>query len=103
MTHLIRFSSIALILMTTSCTAIFIPKKHFVSHLYFCLFLVSDLLPFLCRGSKDKCPVAIADLVLLHNKAQEGAAKRDRLGFDIYNGIDINTKVTFFVFSVLFC
>lgn len=28
MTHLIRFSSIALILMTTSCTAIFIPKKQ---------------------------------------------------------------------------
>ena len=50
-------------------------------------FLVSDILSFLCRGSKDKCPVANADLVVLYNKAQEGIAKQDSLGFDIYNGI----------------
>ena len=51
------------------------------------MFLVSDLLFSLCSGSRDKYPVAIADLVLLYNKAQEGIAKIDRLGFDIYNGI----------------
>jgi hypothetical protein len=48
---------------------------------------VSDLLSFLCRGAKDKCLVSISDIVLLYNKAQEGIAKTDRLGFDIYNGI----------------
>ena len=47
----------------------------------------SDPLSFFCRGGKDKSPVAIADLVLLYNKAQEGIAKNDRLGFDIFNGI----------------
>ena len=36
----------------------------------------------MCRGGKDKCPVSIADLVLLYNRAQEGIAKNDRLGFD---------------------
>jgi hypothetical protein len=41
----------------------------------------------LCRGAKDKCPVSISDLVFLYNKAQEGIAKTDGLGFDIYNGI----------------
>ena len=52
------------------------PKHHFLI-----------LLSFLCRGNKIKCPVAIADLVLLYNKAQEGIAKTDRIAFDIYNGI----------------
>ena len=47
----------------------------------------SDPLSFFCRGGKDKSPVAIADLVLMYNKAQEGIAKNDRLGFDIFNGI----------------
>ena len=64
------------------CMIIFIQKNICVSQTPF-----SDPLSFLCRGGKDKCPVAIADLVLLHNKAQEGIAKTDRLGFDIFNGI----------------
>ena len=61
---------------------IFIRKNIFVSQTPF-----SDPLSFLCRGSKDTCPVAIADLVLLYNKAQEGIVKSNRLGFDLYNGI----------------
>ena len=28
MSHFLRFSSLALVLLTSSCTAIFIPKKH---------------------------------------------------------------------------
>ena len=59
------------------------PICIFVSH----LFLVSDLLSFLCRGSKDKCSVTIADLVLLYNKEQEGITKPDCLAFHINNGI----------------
>ena len=31
--------------------------------------------------------MAIADFVLLHNKAAEALAKSDRVGFDFYNGI----------------
>jgi hypothetical protein len=33
-----------------------------------------------CRGNNGKCPVPIADLVLLHNKATDGKSKNDPLG-----------------------
>jgi hypothetical protein len=38
--------------------------------------------------------MALADFVMLHNKAAEGLAKNDRLGYDIYSGI-ADTKVLF--------
>jgi hypothetical protein len=41
----------------------------------------------LCRGGPKNCPLAIADFVLLHNKAAEALAKENRVGFDFYNGI----------------
>ena len=50
-----------------------------------------------CRGGIKNCPVAIAGLVLLHNKAAEGLAKSDRLGYDIYVGI-VDTKALFLKF-----
>ena len=31
--------------------------------------------------------MAIADFVMLHNKAAEALAKSDRVGFDFYNGV----------------
>ena len=49
---------------------------------------------FLCRGGTKACPIAISDLVLLHNKAAEGLAKSDRVGYDIYFGI-ADTKALF--------
>ena len=48
----------------------------------------------LCRGGTKACPIAISDLVLLHNKAAEGLAKSDRVGYDIYFGI-ADTKALF--------
>jgi hypothetical protein len=47
-----------------------------------------------CRGGSNKCPMAISDFVLLHNKAAEGLAKSDRVGYDIYSGI-AGTKALF--------
>ena len=47
-----------------------------------------------CRGGPNKCPMAISDFVLLHNKAAEGLAKHDRVGYDIYSGI-ADTKALF--------
>ncbi len=41
----------------------------------------------LCRGGPKACPITISDLVLLHNRAAEGLAKTDRLGYDIYSAI----------------
>ena len=49
---------------------------------------------FLCRGGTKACPIAISDLVLLHNKAAEGLAKSDRVGYDIYFG-NADTKALF--------
>ena len=40
-----------------------------------------------CRGGSGKCPMAISDFVLLHNKAAEGLAKNDRVGYDLFSGI----------------
>jgi hypothetical protein len=37
-----------------------------------------------CRGGNGKCPVAISDLVLLNNKADEGKAKNDPSGLDVF-------------------
>ncbi len=39
------------------------------------------------RDGTKNCQVAMADLVLLHNKAAEGLAKNDRAGYGIYLGI----------------
>ena len=39
------------------------------------------------RGDKKKCLMAIADFVLLYDKAAEALAKRNRVGFDFYTGI----------------
>ena len=49
-----------------------------------------------CRGGSknEKCPVAIADLVLLYNAAQEGLygpVKNDRSAFDLF-ALCLNTK-----------
>jgi hypothetical protein len=38
--------------------------------------------------------MAISDFVLLHNKAAEGLAKHDHVGYDIYSGI-ADTKALF--------
>jgi hypothetical protein len=38
--------------------------------------------------------MAISDFVLLHNKAAEGLAKHDRIGYDLYSGI-ADTKALF--------
>ena len=38
--------------------------------------------------------MAISDFVMLHNKAAEGLAKHDRVGYDIYAGI-ADTKALF--------
>jgi hypothetical protein len=40
-----------------------------------------------CRGDKKNCPMAIADLVLLYNKAAEALAKSGHVlvGFDFYS------------------
>jgi hypothetical protein len=38
--------------------------------------------------------MAISDFVMLHNNAAEGLAKIDRVGYDIYSGIE-DTKVLF--------
>jgi hypothetical protein len=40
-----------------------------------------------CRGGTKNCPMAISDFLPLHNKAAEGLAKHDRVGYDIYSGI----------------
>ena len=40
-----------------------------------------------CRGGSGKCPVAISDLVLLHNKATDGQAKNDSLGVHVFDKI----------------
>ncbi len=40
-----------------------------------------------CRGGPKNCPSAIADVVLLHNKAAEALAKSDRVGFDFISVI----------------
>ena len=40
-----------------------------------------------CRGAGGKCPVAISDLVLLHNKATESQAKNDSLSVDVFDKI----------------
>jgi len=45
--------------------------------------------------------MAIADLVLLHNKAAEGLAKHDRVGYGIYLGI-ADTKALFLKFCKAF-
>ena len=34
-----------------------------------------------------KCPVAISDFVLLHNKTTKGQAKNDHLGLDVFEKI----------------
>ncbi len=47
-----------------------------------------------CRGRTKNCPKAISDFVLLHNKAAEGLAKHDHVGYDIYSGI-ADTKALF--------
>ncbi len=72
-----------------------IPQKHrflnlsdSVSHAY---TLLCD-----CRGEtkNEKCPVAIADLVLLYNAAQAGLygpVKHDRSAFDLF-GLCPGTK-----------
>jgi hypothetical protein len=54
-----------------------------------------------CRGGNGKCPVAIADLVLLHNKATEGQAKNDPLGLNVFETI-ANLKKTFIKFCKQF-
>ena len=66
------------------CMIICIRKNIFVSQTPF-----SDPLSFLCRGGKDKCPVSIADLVLLYNKAQEGITKNDAL--DLIFSMELQT------------
>ena len=53
------------------------------------------------RGGPKICPMAISDLVLLHNKATEGLAKNDRVGYDIYLGI-ADTKALFLKFCKQF-
>ena len=40
-----------------------------------------------CRGGNGKCPVAIADLVLLHNKASDAQAKKDPIAVDVFDKI----------------
>ncbi len=58
----------------------------------------------MCRGSsksQEKCPIRIADLVLLHNKATEGQAKHDPIGFDLFDGI-ASVKVNFIKFCKRF-
>ncbi len=35
-----------------------------------------------CKGGLKNCPMAIADLVLLYNKAAEAVTKSDHVGFD---------------------
>ena len=37
-----------------------------------------------CRGGNGKCPVAIADLVLLHNKANDAQGKKDPISVDSF-------------------
>ena len=54
-----------------------------------------------CRGGTKNCPMAIADFVLLHNKASEGLVKHDRVGYDIYLGI-ADTKALFLKFCKAF-
>ncbi len=56
------------------------------------------MVALLCRGGTKNCPMAIADLVLLHNKAAEGVAKTDSVGYDIYIEI-ADTKVLFLKFA----
>ena len=49
-----------------------------------------------CRGGTGKCPVAISDLVLLHNKATDGQleAKKDPIGLDVFDKIpDVKNQV----------
>jgi hypothetical protein len=52
------------------------------------------MVALLYRGGTKNCLMAISDFVLLHNKAAEGLAKHDRVGYDIYSGI-ADTKALF--------
>jgi hypothetical protein len=62
-------------------------ENSLLSYIRFCLN-VSHLLCDCRSGNKnEKCPVAIADLVLLYNTAQEGLygpVKHDRSAFDLF-------------------
>ncbi len=48
-----------------------------------------------CRGGLKNCPMAIADFVLLHNKATEALAKSDCVGFDL-NTVNAESKALLF-------
>ena len=68
----------------------------------FSQFLIVRIETFTCcRGGSGKCPVAIADLVLLHNKATEGQAKNDPLGVDVFDNVP-DLKKTFIKFCKQF-
>ncbi len=61
--------------------------KKFFSFIYYILSECLSL-PLRLQGlDQEKCPVAIADLVLLYNAAQEGLyipVKHDRSAFDLF-------------------
>jgi hypothetical protein len=57
----------------------------FMSVLLWCDAFLIVALRF--RGGQKNCPIAIADFVLLHNKAAEALAKSDRVGFDFHSVI----------------
>ena len=61
-----------------------ITKKYFCPNYDATSFLIVALRS---RGGPNKCPMAISDLVLLHNKAAEALARGDRVGFDFYSGM----------------
>jgi hypothetical protein len=56
---------------------------------------ISDWISFLCRGSAKpagKCSVTISDLVFMYNKATEGQAKNEPVGFDLFDGLPSEKK-----------
>ncbi len=54
-----------------------------------------------CRGGSNKCPMQISDFVLLHNKAAEGLAKGNSVGYDIYSNI-ADTRALFLKYCKLY-
>ena len=77
---------------------IFIGFNYFFTKLIFCGVV-------LCRGSakaSEKCPIAIADLVLMYNRAMEGLySKIDPITFDFYAGFP-GTKPQFLKYCRVF-
>ena len=60
-------------------------KQIMISVLLWCVQCL--IVALWCRGGPNKCPMAISDFVLLHNKAAEGLVKPNRVGYDIYSDI----------------